>query len=290
MLRKRENVRFLPGVPLPEGLRFTSDFEEAVLGATLVVTAIPTQHLRSVLVRYSPFHPRKVPLCSVSKGLEIASLKRNTEVIREILGPVSVGVLSGPSHAEEVARGLPASVVAASSSPPLARRIQKTFNTDTFRVYHNNDPIGVELGGALKNVIALAAGICDGMELGDNAKSALITRGLVEIARLGKTLGGRQETFFGLSGLGDLITTCASRHSRNRRVGEALGRGEKLSAILEKMQQVAEGVPTTRAVHRMARTKKVEMPIASQVYRICFHDKDPRQALKSLLRRPLRGE
>src|SRR5579871_2072576 len=223
---RRENVRFLRGVALPETLELTDDVRAATDGAALWVAGIPTVYLRSTLERAGRPRPGATPVLSLAKGIEIDTFRRPTEILAELLGAERLAVLSGPSHAEEVSRGLPTSVVAASPDVELVREVQQWFSTDRFRVYGNPDVLGVELAGALKNVIAIAAGICDGLGFGDNAKAALLTRGIVEMARFGISLGADKETFFGLAGIGDLITTCSSIHGRNRRVGERLAKGE----------------------------------------------------------------
>jgi glycerol-3-phosphate dehydrogenase (NAD(P)+) len=283
---KRVNERFLPGVELPPNLRFSADAYAAAEGADLVVSAVPTQYLRGVAERFEDALPGNLPLVTASKGLEVETLDRPSQILTEVLGDRVVCVLTGPSHAEEVARGLPASVVAACADLEFARRVQAALNGDTFRVYVHADPVGAELAGALKNVIAIAAGISDGLELGDNAKAALITRGMVEMARFGTSRGGRLQTFFGLAGIGDLVTTCCSRHSRNRSVGEAIGRGETLTAVLERMNMVAEGVWTTKALFGPeGETGAGTMPIAEQVHAVLFEKKDPRAAVLDLMRR-----
>jgi glycerol-3-phosphate dehydrogenase (NAD(P)+) len=288
---QRENVRLLPGVPIPETIALTTDVKEAVSDADLIVSAIPTVYLRDTLervahaLRVGPATPLPTPVLSLSKGIERGTFQRPTEIIQQVLGARRVGVLSGPSHAEEVSRGLPCSVVAAGTDAQLARWVQQCFTTDRFRVYTNRDLVGVELGGALKNVIGIAAGICDGLGLGDNAKSALLTRAQVEMARFGVALGAEKATFFGLAGLGDLITTCVSRHGRNRMVGERLARGEKLSEILHSTKMVAEGVFTTRSVHERAVKMAIDMPITAEVYQVLYEDKPPAAAVNDLMMR-----
>jgi glycerol-3-phosphate dehydrogenase (NAD(P)+) len=287
--RLRENRRFLPGVPLPPGLEVTSEPAECCAGAELLLSVVPTPFLRSVAGRFAPHLPQGIPLISATKGVEQGSLARPTEVLRETFGPAArLVVVSGPSHAEEVARGLPTTVVAASARGEDARLVQAALRNDRFRVYTNADPVGVELGGALKNVIALAAGICDGLETGDNAKAALLTRGMVEMARYGATRGARRETFAGLSGMGDLIVTCYSRHSRNRSVGERLARGDPLARILESTAMVPEGVFTARALG--AGRTGVEMPITREVHAVLEEGKDPRRAVVDLMTRDPRPE
>ena len=241
---RRENVRLLPGVMIPPQVLLTTDPKEALESADIGVSAIPTVYLRETLERLRGLISPEMPVVSLTKGLELDTFKRPSEVIAEVLGSRSVVVLSGPSHAEEVARGRPSSLVAAGPDPSLAASIQQLFGTERFRVYTNSDLIGVELAGALKNVIGIAAGIGDGLGFGDNAKSCVLTRGLVEMAQFGVALGAEHATFHGLAGMGDLITTCISPHGRNRSVGEKLGRGKKLSEILASTPMVAEGVTT----------------------------------------------
>jgi glycerol-3-phosphate dehydrogenase (NAD(P)+) len=282
----RENARYLPGVRLPESLRFTADPHTAGKDVELVISAVPTQFLRGVAERFEDALAGHVPIVSASKGLEIETLRRPSQILTEVLGERPIAVLSGPSHAEEVARGKPASVAVASKDEALARLAQGVLSSDQFRVYTSTDPDGVELGGALKNVIAIAAGISDGLELGDNAKAALLTRGMVEMARVGVARGARMETFFGLAGIGDLVATCCSKHSRNRSVGEQIGRGETLEAVLGRMKMVAEGVWTTKALFGPeSELADVSMPIAAEVHAVLFERKDPRDAVTDLMRR-----
>ena len=287
--RDGENRRFLPGLAFPEGVDVTAEATALPRDAAMLVSAVPTPYLRRVLERIGGDLP-SAPVVSVTKGIETDTLRRPSEVIGEVLGDRTVAVLSGPCIAHEVARGLPATVVVACDDQRVARRTQEVFGSERFRVYRHDDAAGVELAGALKNVIALAAGICDGLGLGDNAKAALLTRGLVEIGRLGVSLGGRRETFAGLAGVGDLFTTCVSPHGRNRTVGEAIGRGRTLNEILAAMEQVAEGVYTTGSAVALARRQKVEMPITREVHRVLFDDKSPRQAIRDLMTRPSRAE
>jgi glycerol-3-phosphate dehydrogenase (NAD(P)+) len=282
---RRENVRLLPGVPIPPDILLTTDIAQAVAGAELAVIAVPTVYLRATMTRIAPALRRDLPLLSLAKGLEVETFCRPTEILRQVVGAMRVAVLSGPSHAEEVSRGLPTSVVVASADLELARWIQQGFSTDRFRVYTNLDMLGVELAGALKNVIGIAAGISDGLGFGDNAKAGLLTRGVVEMARFGVALGAEPQTFSGLAGIGDLITTCISRHGRNRHVGESLARGEKLPAILGRMNMVAEGVYTTRSVYERAARMGISMPIIEEVYRVLYEDKDPLTAVNDLMLR-----
>ncbi len=282
---KRENTTFLPGVPIPDAVHLTADIRDALDALDLVISAVPTVYLRQTLMRLtSDLHPT-TPILSLSKGLEIDTFQLPSEIIRQVIGTRRMAVLSGPSHAEEVSQGLPATVVVASQDLDLARAIQSHLSDDRFRVYTNLDVVGVEIAGALKNILGIAAGICDGLGLGDNAKSALLTRGLVEIARFGVGQGGSHHTFFGLAGLGDVITTCVSSHGRNRHVGERLAHGEKLPAILASMSMVAEGVFTARSVHEKAQRLGLAMPITAEVYRVLYEDKDPKQAVRDLMQR-----
>ncbi|MCC6738122.1 MAG: NAD(P)-dependent glycerol-3-phosphate dehydrogenase [Planctomycetia bacterium] len=287
--RERVNRPYLPGVHIPENLQVDSGVPD-FRGAELFVLAVPTQFVRPALAPLARSFPRDLPVVSVVKGIEVGTLKRVSEVVRDVLGRVPVCVLSGPSHAEEVGRRLPTTVVAASTNHALARKVQAAFMTDRFRVYSHTDVKGVELGGAVKNVIAIAAGICDGLGLGDNAKSALLSRGLVEISRLGQALGARRTTFYGISGLGDLVTTCYSPWGRNRGVGLSIGRGKKLSQILSEMKMVAEGVETTRSVLALARRCRVSLPIVEEVHHVLFDDKDPRHAVADLMKRGAKSE
>ena len=288
--QRRENIRLLPGVAIPERVQVTSDLEAAITGADLLVVAIPTVYLRDALGKVRHQLTQDRPVVSVAKGLENETFLRPSQIICEVLGQRAVASLSGPSHAEEISRRLPATVVAASGDLALARQVQRRFATDRFRVYTNVDLIGVELAGALKNIIAIAAGVCDGLGFGDNAKAALMTRGLVEMTRFGVRLGAERETFYGLAGLGDLITTCNSPHSRNRAVGEALGRGKGLDAILESMEAVAEGVWSTRSVYELAEQQDIEMPITCEIYHVLFEQKDPLAAVRDLMLREPKSE
>jgi glycerol-3-phosphate dehydrogenase (NAD(P)+) len=290
MRTHRENRRLLPGIPIPEGVEITSDIDEAVEGSEYLIAAIPTKFLREALTTLAPHLTANRPVVSVVKGLENQTFMRPSEIIEDVLGNRPVVALGGPSHAEEIAHHLPASVVAASGNVSLAKTVQDMFTTDRFRVYTNTDIIGVELAGALKNVIAIAAGICDGLGYGDNAKSALLTRGAVEMSRFGVALGAEPSTFSGLAGVGDLITTCISPYSRNRGVGERLGQGQTLDAILAGMDAVAEGVTTTRSVYELAEQRGIDMPITTEVYRVLFEQKSPVEATDTLMLRPPRDE
>lgn len=281
----RENRRHLPGVPLPDEVRVDPDPRAACDGCDLAIAAVPTAFLRATLAPFAAILPGEVPALSVVKGIEQGTFLRPSAILREALGARPIAVLSGPSHAEEVARGLPASVVVASDEEPLAIRVRDALNGPTFRVYTNTDVLGVELAGALKNVLGVAAGICDGLGFGDNAKAALLSRGLVEIARFACEMGARPSTFLGLAGVGDVITTCYSRFGRNRGVGERIGRGETLPEILATMTDVAEGVTTARSVRALAAVRGVPMPITEEVDRILHEGKSPREAVTDLMMR-----
>ena len=286
---RRENVRLLPGVPIPPSIHLTTDPAAAVAGAGLWVVAVPTVYLRQTMARFTELGERAAVL-SLTKGFEIDTALRPSEIIRQVLGVNQVAVLSGPSHAEEVSRGLPASVVVASGDMELASAVQHTLRGERFRVYTNPDVIGVELAGALKNVMGIAAGICEGLGLGDNATAALMTRGLAEMTRFGVALGAEPATFAGLAGVGDLIATCVSPHGRNRRVGLQLAAGQRWESIRAGMVMVAEGAFTARSVHERARQAGLEMPITAEVYRVLYEDKDPRTAVTNLMLRSPKGE
>lgn len=292
MSRTRRNPRFLPGVELNAALGFESEMGAAVAGAELIVLASPSKFMRGTLERLRAHFDRESHcLVNVAKGIETGTLKRMSELCFELLGDCRYCVLSGPSHAEEVVMRAPTAVVAASADEELAERVQAVFMDGAFRVYTTDDVVSVELGGALKNVMAIAAGVIDGMRLGDNAKAAMMTRGIAEMGRLGEALGGRSLTFSGLSGIGDLIVTCASGHSRNRHVGEELGRGKGLRLILEEMGMVvAEGVDTAIGAHALACAKGVEAPIIGQVHSILHEGKAPMEAVRELMERKARGE
>ncbi|QGJ69445.1 Glycerol-3-phosphate dehydrogenase [Planctomycetales bacterium 10988] len=284
------NEVYLPGHPLPTGLTVETSVKKACQGAELAVLAIPTVHLRKALEPVADQWPADLPVVSVAKGTEQGTFLRPSQIIQEVLGRRPVGALCGPSHAEELANGQPASLVSASEDEALAKLAQEAFNGDTMRVYTNTDLVGVELGGALKNVIAIAAGVCDGMNLGDNAKAALLTRGLVEMVRFGTRLGGQQTTFYGLAGIGDLITTCVSPFGRNLSVGRKLGQGKTLEEILASTTMVAEGVWTARAIWQQSQSMQIEMPITEQIYQVLFEKKSPQEAVKTLMDREPKPE
>ncbi len=294
MAALRRNPDFLPGVELPEGLRITSDLGTAVRDKDVLVFAMPSHVLRRVAVQVSGFGIGRYLVVTAVKGIENETLLRMSEVLREawagLLQPDRIVALSGPSHAEEVSRGIPTAVVAASASEVSGRTVQDLFRGPSFRLYTSADVTGVELGGALKNVIAIAAGISDGVGFGDNTKAALMTRGIAEISRLGAAMGAAPGTFSGLSGTGDLIVTCSSRHSRNRHVGEQIGSGRSLDEVLSGMKMVAEGVRTARSAMDLSLKYKVEMPITREVVEILFNGKDPRHAVAELMTREPKRE
>jgi glycerol-3-phosphate dehydrogenase (NAD(P)+) len=290
---ERENTTFLPGVRLPEALRATGDLDGALRSAAVIVNAVPTQFIRSAYADRTAAIAEAQTIVTVSKGIEVETLELPAGILRELLpGRLTdeIVALSGPSFAREVAAGHPTAVVAASSNEEQAQRVQSLFSGERFRVYSSDDLVGVEVGGALKNVIAIAAGICDGLRFGHNTITALITRGLVEIARLGVALGGQPLTFAGLSGMGDLVLTCTGGLSRNRYVGQEIGKGKTLGEVLDGMDQVAEGVKTTVAARQLARRVDVEMPITEQVFLTLHEDKDPMQVVRELMTRQLKDE
>jgi glycerol-3-phosphate dehydrogenase (NAD(P)+) len=291
----RENRRFLPGPRLHEDIEVTGDDSAAFDQAELVISAVPTQFVRAVWQRLAPHCPADLPICSVAKGIENKTLLRPSQVLVEVLdGSVNsnrpVAVLSGPSIAPEVVRKLPATVAVAATIEQLAVRMQEYISRPYFRVYTNPDMVGVEIAGATKNVIAIATGVLDGLAAGDNAKAALLSRGLAEITRLGVALGALAETFAGLAGVGDLVTTCISPVGRNRSFGQAIGRGQSLEQALEATDSVIEGVATTKSVVELADKLNVEMPITQAVHDVLFAGGKPADAIARLMRRPLRAE
>ncbi|MCL6448617.1 MAG: NAD(P)H-dependent glycerol-3-phosphate dehydrogenase [Armatimonadetes bacterium] len=292
-INSAENVRYLPGVPIPENVRAKVDLESVLAGAEAVIFAVPSHAFREVLRRALPCLPRGILLVNAAKGLEENTFLRMSEVFLEEGGPVRARfyvVLSGPSHAEEVGRGMPTAVVCAGFSPEAAGTAQDLLMTESFRVYTSSDVKGVELGGALKNIIALGTGIADGLGFGDNTKAALMTRGLAEITRLGCAMGADPRTFAGLAGVGDLIVTCTSMHSRNRRAGMEIGKGKSLEEALAAVKMVVEGVRTTRAARQLALLRRIEMPITEQIYQVLFAGLSPRTAVVNLMTRDRRSE
>ena len=288
----RENKEFLPGINLPDGINVDSGLKGCLAGSRTVIWAVPSKVLRSVCREVLPFLAKDILLVSAIKGIEVSSLLRCSQVLEQELGQKAsrLAVLSGPNIAPEIARHVPSTTVVAAKFPEDAKEVQEMLRLPYFRVYTGDDIIGLELGGSLKNIIAIAGGIIDGLGLGANTKGALLTRGLAEITRLGVALGARPDTFAGLSGMGDLITTCFSQQSRNRSVGQQIGQGRKLGDILKHMSMVAEGVETTKAAHLLAQKHGIEMPITQQMYRVLFEDKDPAEALKDLMGRDAKAE
>jgi glycerol-3-phosphate dehydrogenase (NAD(P)+) len=289
--RARVNEKFLPGRIVPESVVASSNLELVVEDAQIIVSVMPSQHCRGLFERMKPLISRHSVIVSATKGLEEGSLFRMSEVIQTVLGDAAIGALSGPSFAQEVARGDPTAITIASGDSGLLRTVQQEFSDSSFRVYTNSDVIGVELGGALKNIVAIAAGICDGLGLGHNSVAALITRGLAEMTRLVVACGGRADTMAGLAGLGDLVLTCTGGLSRNRSVGVELGRGKKLPEIIGGMHgMVAEGVFTTTAAVGLARARAVQMPITEQMHAILHQGKSPREAIQELMSRTGKSE
>jgi glycerol-3-phosphate dehydrogenase (NAD(P)+) len=289
--KKRVNSRFLPGIRLSRGINITSDLKEAVEDKNLIILAIPSQYMRGVLKRIQKInYPRSAIYLSVAKGIETGSLKRMSEIIHEELGRISLAVLSGPTIAFEVVREVPTTAVVASVDKRLRRQLQDILMTPRFRIYTNGDIIGVELGGSLKNVIAIACGISDGLGFGTNTKAALLSRGLAEISRLGQAMGAKARTFTGISGLGDLVTTCISPYSRNRFVGEQIGKGRGLKQISSQMRMVAEGVPTARSAYALSLKYKIDTPIAKEVYNVLYRNKSPLKAVGDLMSRERKEE
>lgn len=290
MRRTRRNEKFLKGVVLPDSLKLTADRGEAVNGAEIVVLAPPSKYFASVVESFKGLITDRHLVVSLTKGLCERTNKRMTELATEILGIKDVVALAGPTHAEEVSRGIPTAIVAACPDEAKAKRVQEVWSGPKFRVYTSPDPVGVEIGGAVKNVIAIAVGCSDGLGYGDNTRAALITRGLAEMKRFVLAYGGKPETLSGLAGIGDLIVTCTSVHSRNHSVGERLGKGEKIGDILGSMQMVAEGVWNSKVVHDLAVKMGVDMPICDLVYNACYNDFDARKAAEMMMNRQLKSE
>ena len=288
--RNRENRRFLPGVKLPAAVRLTADDATCFADTGRVISAVPCKFLRDVWGRLLEYVPKGLPIVSVAKRIEKETLQRPTQVIQVVTGSRPLAALSGPNIAEELVQALPATSTVASEDSSFARGVQKVFSTNWFRIYTNTDLVGVELAGAMKNVIAIAAGIIDGMQIGDNAKAALLTRGLVEISRLGVAMGAQQETFAGLSGMGDLITTCISPKGRNRTFGQMIGQGQTVQEALDAIPGEVEGVNTCRSVVKLAEQHKAEMPITQAVYQVLFEEKPVQQAIGELMTRELKAE
>lgn len=287
--RTRANPRYLPGVKLPDGIKWTTELSDAA-GADVVVFAAPSRYFKDVCSRFRSYIPADALVVSLAKGFCEQTHVRMTVLAEKALGRGRIVALSGPSHAEEVARGIPTAVVAAAKDVEDAKLVQGIWSGPVFRVYASDDPVGVEVGGAVKNVIALAVGVSDGLGFGDNTRAALITRGIAEVARFAGALGANPQTVFGLSGMGDLVVTCTSRHSRNRSVGERLGKGERLADIVGSMKMVAEGVWNAQVVRAMASELNVEMPITEVVCRLCHEGLPAKEAISILMNRPMKGE
>jgi glycerol-3-phosphate dehydrogenase (NAD(P)+) len=285
----RENKKYLNGFQLHQNIDSTTDIKKAA-ESDIIILVTPSQYLRGTLRKMAGSVKKNAIIVSAVKGLEIETQKRMSQVIKDELSCENLAVISGPNISKEIAKGLPAATVSASDKIETARFVQKLLNSNRFRVYTNTDVVGVELGGTLKNVIAVAAGVADGLMLGNNAKSALMVRGIAEITRLGIAMGGRADTFSGLSGVGDLITTCSSTLSRNHQVGMEIAKGRKMNDILTKMYDVAEGVPTSKAAREIARKLKIEMPITEEVYSVLYEGKDPFKAITQLMQRELKNE
>lgn len=290
LTEKREHVDKLPGVKLPDSMEFTTDLQMAIKGKDVLVMAVPSVFTRSTANKMSPYVEKGQVIVNVAKGIEERTLMTLSEIIEEEVPQADVAVLSGPSHAEEVGRGVPTTIVAGAKTEATAVYLQNLFMNDVFRVYTGSDVLGMELGGALKNVVALAAGIADGLGYGDNTKAALITRGIAEISRLGVAMGGRAETFYGLTGIGDLIVTCASVHSRNRRAGILIGQGKTMEEAMEEVKMVVEGVYSAKAAKLLSQKYNVSMPIIEQVNLVLFEGKPADVAVKELMFRDKRAE
>ena len=290
MKRTRRNEKFLKGVELPANLNLESDRAKAIAGAEVVVLAPPSKYFTSVVEGFKDLITKDMLVVSITKGLCEKTNRRMTDLGAEILGTGPIVALAGPTHAEEVSRGIPTAIVAACMDEARAKRVQEIWSGPRFRVYTSSDPVGVEIGGAVKNVLAISVGCSDGMGFGDNTRAALITRGLVEMKRFVLAYGGSEETLNGLAGIGDLIVTCTSVHSRNHSVGERLGKGEKIEDILGSMQMVAEGVWNSKVVHEIAKKLGVEMPICEMVYAICYKGLPAADAAKAVMERKLKSE
>ena len=293
MIKKRENKTYLPGIPLPEELEISHQLQDVITDKNLIVLAVPSQFLRSVVSQITFSDIKNTIFVNVAKGIENKSLMTMSQMLKDVFPAIQeeqLGILSGPSHAEEVCKRIPTAVVAGSTIKETSKTIQAAFMNSYFRVYSSTDLLGVELGGSFKNVMAIGAGIIDGAKFGDNTKAAIMTRGIAEITRMGVAMGAKPETFSGLSGIGDLIVTCMSQHSRNRYVGEKLGSGLKLKQILKKMHAVAEGVETSRSASELAKKVGVDAPITSEVFKILFEDKDAIKATTDLMSRDMKEE
>lgn len=293
LIKHRENKLFLPGIKIPKEIEITHELEESLNAKNLIVLAVPAQYLRSVVRKINYHQIKNSILVNLAKGIETKTLLTMSQMLLDEMPQLQteqIGTLSGPSHAEEVSKRIATAVVAASVSESTSKTIQAAFMNSYFRVYSSTDILGVELGGSVKNVIAIGAGIIDGAKFGDNTKAAIMTRGIAEITRLGVAMGAKVETFWGLSGMGDLIVTCMSKHSRNRYVGEKIGEGKKLKEILKNMDMVAEGVDTCKSVKELSVKTGIETPIVSEVYKVLFEEKDAIQATTDLMTRDMKPE
>lgn len=292
MREVRENTEYLPGISLPTSLQISSALEEVVAGAHIILLVTPSKFARAAAQSLVPYVNESMIVVGCSKGLEKETGKPLSEVLEEVLASSVKGlaILSGPNHAEEIGRHLPAATVVASTHKEVAQEVQRAFSSDTFRVYVNSDVVGVELGGTTKNIVALAAGITDGMALGDNVKAALLTRGLHEMTRFGIALGAKRETYAGLAGMGDLIATCMSQHSRNRWAGQKLAQGETMEDILSHSNMVVEGFYAVQTVHELAVQLGVDMPITRALYEVLYHGKSPKEVLEELMTRHAKDE
>ena len=283
---------FFSDLTFSDEIKFTSDLDSAIKGSQMIVVAVPSHSVRELVSRAVDFIVDNVIIVNISKGLETNTLLTMSSVISEVTVGKDVSIVSlyGPSHAEEVVRKIPTALVAASTDEIASKKVQYIFSSNVLRVYTNTDILGIELGGSIKNVIAIAAGICDGIGFGDNTKAAILTRGIAEMTRLGVVLGAREKTFAGLSGIGDLFVTCSSKHSRNRYVGEEIGKGRKIDEILSEMKMVAEGVKTAKAVYQLCQKHNVHMPISFAVYNVLYNNNDPRESVSELMNRDLISE
>lgn len=297
LARQRENRKYLEGIPFPENLIPVDTLEDAITGTTIILMVVPSHSFRKIFQQIQPLLKDGMRIVSAVKGIENITLKTMTQIVEEIIGRntadkrnIKIGVLSGPSFAQEVARGVPTAVTLGFRDLQIAKELQDVMVTDSFRIYTSRDVIGLEISAALKNIVAIAAGVCDGLGYGLNTRAALITRGLAEIKRLGTALGADTDTFSGLSGLGDLILTCTGNLSRNRMVGVMLGQGKSIEQVKSEMRMVAEGIKTTQSVYDLAKKMKIEMPILEQIYSILFEGKKCSEAVKDLLQRELKDE
>lgn len=288
--KNKENSKYLPGAKFEKTISIYNNLKDSVKGAEIIVLAVPTSAIRSLLSPLKNFIDKDVIIVNLSKGIEVDTLDRISQVCKEILPENPFVALSGPSHAEEVGFDIPTTVVAASLDSHYANIIQEEFSTDTFRIYTNTDLIGVEIGGALKNIIALAAGISDGLGFGDNTKAALMTRGMYEMSKMGLALGANPHTFNGLTGMGDLIVTCTSMHSRNRRAGILIGQGKSIDQAIKEVGQVVEGIKTTKSCYELAKKYQIEMPISQSLYQVLYNNKDPKEAVNILMTRKKKEE